>query len=252
VTNPRQKKLLNLINETGYCSVEELAEQLEVSTQTIRRDIKKLHEERLLIRHHGGASSPDTKTNLDYEVRKDIDTEQKNAIAEKIASVIPDNSTIFITIGTTSEAVALHLLNKSNLQIITNSLRVANILHRNPSFDVLIPSGKIKAFNGGIDGTEAISFISKFRFDYLITSTASIDVDGTLLEYDLNESLITQNAMGSARHVMIALDSSKFIPKGSIEMGHIRDAHYLFTDEELPPDLASSVASTDTELVICK
>jgi DeoR/GlpR family transcriptional regulator of sugar metabolism len=138
------------------------------------------------------------------------------------------------------------------LQIITNSLRVANILHRNPSFDVLIPSGKIKAFNGGIVGTEAISFISKFRFDYLITSTASIDVDGTLLEYDLNESLITQNAMGSARHVMIAIDSSKFIPKGSIEMGHIRDAHYLFTDEELPPDLASSVASTDTKLVICK
>lgn len=252
MTNPRQNQLLKLVNETGYCSVEELAEQLDVSTQTIRRDIKKLNEEKLLIRHHGGASSPDTKTNLDYEVRKVTDTEQKNAIAEKIASVIPDNATIFMTIGTTNEVIASHLLKKNNLQIITNSLRVANILHQNPSFDVLIPSGKIKSFNGGIVGTEALSFISNFRFDYLITSTASIDVDGTLLEYDLNESLITQSAMKSARHVMIALDSSKFVPKGSIEMGHIGDANYLFTDEKPPTELASSVAATNTELVICK
>ncbi len=252
MTNPRQNQLLKLVNEKGYCTVEELAEQLDVSTQTIRRDIKKLNEEKLLIRHHGGASSPDTKTNLDYEVRKVSETEQKNAIAKKIVEMIPDNSTIFITIGTTNEVIAKHLLQKNNLQIITNSLRVANILHQNNSFDVLIPSGKVKAFNGGIVGTEALGFISKFRFDYLITSTASIDVDGTLLEYDLNESLITQTAMKSARHVMIALDSSKFVPKGSIEMGHISEANYLVTDSELPKELAGAVKSTGVELLICQ
>ncbi|RKF20892.1 DeoR/GlpR transcriptional regulator [Alginatibacterium sediminis] len=252
MTNPRQKQLLKLINDKGYCSVEELAESLDVSTQTIRRDIKKLNEEKLLVRHHGGASSPDTTTNLDYEVRKVTDTEQKNAIASKIASMIPDNSTIFLTIGTTIEVIASQLLEKKNLQIITNSLRVANILHRNPNFDVLIPGGKVKASNGGIVGTQALEFIDKFRFDYLITSTASIDVDGTLLEYDLNESLITQTVMKSARHVMIAMDSSKFVPKGSIEMGHIGETDYLFTDTSLPEELAEAMMKTDTKLVICE
>ncbi|MFA0084630.1 DeoR/GlpR family DNA-binding transcription regulator [Vibrio sp. E150_011] len=251
MTNPRQDKLLQLVDDKGYYTVEELAEMLDVSTQTIRRDIKKLSEDRLVIRHHGGASSPSTKTNLDYEVRKVSETDQKNAIAKRIADIIPDNSTVFITIGTTAEVIASHLLNKNNLQIITNSLRVANVLHGNKTFDVLIPSGKVKAFNGGIVGTEAMDFISNFRFDYLITSAASIDVDGTLLEYDLSETLITQTVMKSARHIMVALDSTKFIPKGSIELGPISKATYLFTDSPLTEELSSIVSKGQTAVEVC-
>ncbi|USD67722.1 DeoR/GlpR family DNA-binding transcription regulator [Vibrio sp. SCSIO 43136] len=252
MTNPRQDKLLKLVIDKGYYTVEDLAEQLDVSTQTIRRDIKKLSDERLLIRHHGGASSPATKTNLDYEVRKVSETSEKNAIAKRIAEMIPDNSTVFITIGTTMEVVASHLLNKSNLQVITNSLRVANILHSNKTFDVLIPSGKVKATNGGIAGTEALDFIANFRFDYLVTSAGSMDVDGTLLEYDLNETLITQKAMSSARHVMLALDSTKFIPKGSIQLGHIRDASFLFTNEPVSPELRATAEKEGVNLEVCE
>lgn len=251
MTNPRQDKLLKLVIEKGYYTVEELAEQLDVSTQTIRRDIKKLSDDRLLIRHHGGASSPASKTNLDYEVRKSSETDEKNAIAASIAEMIPDSSTVFITIGTTAEIIASHLLKKSNLQVITNSLRVANILHSNKSIDVLIPSGKVKATNGGIIGTEAIDFISNFRFDYLLTSAGSIDVDGTLLEYDLNETLLVQTVMKSARHVFVALDSTKFVPKGSIELGHIREATILFTDKELPREVAKSIQSEDVAVEVC-
>ncbi|WEM45262.1 DeoR/GlpR family DNA-binding transcription regulator (plasmid) [Photobacterium sp. DA100] len=252
MTNPRQDKLIKLVIDKGYYTVEELAEKLDVSTQTIRRDIKKLSEERLVIRHHGGASSPASKTNLDYEVRKVSATEQKHAIGKAIADLIPDGSTVFITIGTTAEVIASHLADKKNLQVITNSLRVANVLHNNKSIDVLIPSGKIKAFNGGIVGTEALDFISHFRFDYLITSAASMDVDGTLLEYDLNETVITQTVMKSARHVIIALDSSKFIPKGSIELGHIKEATYLFTDQPLSANLESVAKQGETEVKVCE
>lgn len=251
MTNPRQDKLIQLVNDKGYYSVEELAEMLDVSTQTIRRDIKKLSNERLVIRHHGGASSPATKNNLDYEVRKVSDTEQKHAIGKAIAELIPDNSTVFITIGTTAEVIASHLASKNNLQVITNSLRVANVLHTNKSIDVLIPSGKVKAFNGGIVGTEAMDFISNFRFDYLVTSAASIDVDGTLLEYDLNETMITQTVMKSARHVMVAMDSSKFIPKGSITLANIKDVSYFFTDKQPSPSIEAAAKQGDTELVIC-
>lgn len=252
MTNPRQDKLLQLVNDKGYYTVEELAEMLDVSTQTIRRDIKKLSEDRLVIRHHGGASSPATKTNLDYEVRRVSETEQKNAIAKRVAERIPDNSTVFITIGTTAEVIASHLLNKNNLQIITNSLRVANVLHSNKTFDVLIPSGKIKAFNGGIVGTEALDFVSNFRFDFLITSAGSIDIDGTLLEYDLNETLITQTVMKSARNVMVALDSSKFIPKGSIELGPISMASCLYTDAPISKELETIVLNGGTQIEICQ
>lgn len=251
MTNPRQDKLIKLVNDKGYYSVEELAELLDVSTQTIRRDIKKLNNDRLVIRHHGGASSPATKNNLDYEVRKVSDTEQKHAIGKAIADLIPDNSTVFITIGTTAEVIASHLAKKNNLQVITNSLRVASVLHTNKSIDVLIPSGKVKAFNGGIVGTEAMDFISNFRFDYLVTSAASVDVDGTLLEYDLNETMITQTVMKSARHVLVAMDSSKFIPKGSITLANIEDVTYFLTDKKPSPTIEAAAKKGDTKLVIC-
>lgn len=252
MTNPRQDKLLQLVIDKGYCTVEELAELLEVSTQTIRRDIKKLSEERLIVRHHGGASSPSSTINLDYEIRKVSETDEKNAIGKRIAEVIPDNSTVFITIGTTAEVIASHLLKKNDLQIVTNSLRVANILHSNKSFDVLIPSGKIRASNGGVIGTEALDFISNFRFDYMITSAGSMDLDGTLLEYDLNETAVAQSVMSSARNVFVALDSTKFVPKGSIELGNIKDATVFFTDEEPPADIKEMLDSSKVQVEICK
>lgn len=252
MTNPRQDKLLKLVMDNGYCTVEDLAETLDVSTQTIRRDIKKLSDDRLLVRHHGGASSLSSTVNLDYEIRKVSETDQKNAIGERIAEMIPDNSTIFITIGTTAEVIASHLLKKNNLQIITNSLRVANILHANMSFDVLIPGGKVKAKNGGIVGNQAVEFINNFRFDYLITSAGSIDADGTLLEYDLGETSIAQLVMKSARNVFVALDSTKFVPKGSIELGNISQATVFFTDHIPPKNIVSVLEQNNVQLEVCK
>lgn len=252
MTNPRQDKLLKLVIDKGYCTVEELAEVLDVSTQTIRRDIKKLSDERLLVRHHGGASSPSSTVNLDYEIRKVSETDEKNAIGARIADMIPDNSTVFLTIGSTTEIIASHLAKRNNLQVITNSLRVANVLHSNKSFDVLIPSGKIRASNGGIIGTETLDFIKNFRFDYMITSAGSIDQDGTLLEYDLNETAVAQAVMKSARNVFVALDSTKYVPKGSIELGNIKQATVFFTDTAPPADIQSVMDAGNVKLEICK
>ena len=252
MTNPRQEKLLQLVADKDYCTVEELAELLQVSTQTIRRDIKKLSEKKLVLRHHGCVRSLSSTVNLDYEIRKVSETIEKNAIGERIAQMIPNNSTIFITVGTTAEVIANHLLKRNDLQIMTNSLRVANILHTNKSFDVLIPGGRIRASNGGIAGTEVMDFIKNFRFDYLITSAGSMDEDGTLLEYDLNETAIAQSVMKSARHLFIALDSTKFVPKGSIELGNIKDATILFIDKEPPSDIQNMLDSSGVQVEICK
>jgi len=251
MTNPRQSELLQLVSDKGYCSVEELADILDVSTQTIRRDIKKLSSENLLVRHHGGVRSFTNSVNLDYETRKVSETEEKNAIGERIAEMIPDKSTIFITIGTTAEVIASHLLKKKDLQVMTNSLRVANILHSNKNMDVLIPGGRIRTSNGGITGTEVMDFIKHFRFDYLITSAGSMDADGTLLEYDLNETAITQSVMESARNVFVALDSTKFFPKGSIELGNISDATVFFTDKEPPTGIRRMLDDANLQVELC-
>lgn len=128
--NPRHDQLLTLIADRGYMNIDELAQLLDVSTQTVRRDIRKLSEQGLITRHHGGAGRASSVVNTAFEQREVSLTEEKRAIAEAIADYIPDGSTIFITIGTTVEHVARALLNHNHLRIITNSLRVAHILYK--------------------------------------------------------------------------------------------------------------------------
>ena len=113
--NPRHDQLLTLIADRGYMNIDELAQLLDVSTQTVRRDIRKLSEQGLITRHHGGAGRASSVVNTAFEQREVSLTEEKRAIAEAIADYIPDGSTIFITIGTTVEHVARALLNHNHL-----------------------------------------------------------------------------------------------------------------------------------------
>ena len=190
--NPRHDQLLMLIAERGYMNIDELANLLDVSTQTVRRDIRKLSEQGLITRHHGGAGRASSVVNTAFEQREVSQTEEKKAIAEAVADYIPDGSTIFITIGTTVEHVARALLNHNHLRIITNSLRVAHILYHNPRFEVMVPGGTLRSHNSGIIGPSAASFVSYFRADYLVTIVVAIESDGALMEFDVNEANVVK------------------------------------------------------------
>lgn len=249
--NPRHDELLQLVNETGYVSVEELAERLSVSTQTIRRDIKKLSDDKLLVRHHGGAGRSSSVVNLDYNVRQSTQTQEKEAIGQKIADYVHDNSTIFLTIGTTTEIIAKHLLQKSGLRIITNSINVAAILYSKPDFDVMITGGMLQAHNGGVIGPTVTEFVKKFRVDYLITSCGSVEEDGALLDYDFSEVAVVQTVMSNARNILIAADSTKWNTSAAIELGNLKEMSALFTDTVPSKPTRSLLEANDVELHIC-
>lgn len=100
----RHNKIIELVNQLGYVSTEELVAQLDVSSQTIRRDLNELAEKNLIRRHHGGAGMPSNSENSDYTERKQFFSEQKNEIARHVAAMIPNGASLFLDIGTTSEA----------------------------------------------------------------------------------------------------------------------------------------------------
>nr|WP_321442826.1 DeoR/GlpR family DNA-binding transcription regulator [uncultured Cohaesibacter sp.] len=250
VGNPRHDSLLKEVNDKGYVSVEELTELLDVSAQTIRRDIKKLSDQKLLIRHHGGAARNSSVVNLDYAVRQVSETEEKEAIAKALVAQIPDNSSVFLAIGTTTEIIARHLLQHSGLQVITNSMRVANVLYQKQDFNVMVPGGKLRSTNGGIIGSTALDFINHFRVDYLVASCGSIDADGTLLDYEFNEVIMVQNMMKTARNIFIAADSTKFNTTATVELGHIRSISALFTDANPPSDIKMQLDQHGAKLFV--
>lgn len=115
-------------------------EQFSVSPQTIRRDLNDLADQKMILRHHGGTSClPSSSVNTSWHDRKATQTQEKERIARKVASEIPDGATLFIDIGTTPEAVAHALLNHNDLRIVTNNLNVANTLMVKEDFTLSWP-----------------------------------------------------------------------------------------------------------------
>jgi len=121
----RQELIMELIQQNGFVSTEQLVDHFRVTPQTIRRDLNELAGQHRLRRHHGGAGSDSSTVNTAYKAGKIMALEAKEKIARALVDMIPDNSSMFINIGTTTETIAKALLERNNLQVVTNNLHVA-------------------------------------------------------------------------------------------------------------------------------
>lgn len=246
----RHKKIIELVHQFGYISTEELVSHLDVSSQTIRRDLNELAENNHIRRHHGGAATPSNTENSDYADRKQFFSQEKIAISAKVASLIPNGASLFIDIGTTAEAVANALLNHQNLRIITNNLNAAHILMQKEDFKITIAGGILRT-DGGIIGEATVNFINQFRVDYCILGISAIETDGSMMDYDYHEVQVKRALMRNARHIMLVTDHSKFSRNAIVKLGDIKEVHSLFTDNELPQFLNDHLSYSDVTIYIC-
>ncbi|AXO60891.1 DeoR/GlpR family DNA-binding transcription regulator [Ectopseudomonas oleovorans] len=227
---PRQHDILNLARDRGYVSIDELAQAFAVTPQTIRRDINLLAEHGLLRRTHGGAACESSSIqNTAYGMRAGQMREEKQRIAEAVAAQIPDHASLFINIGTTTEAIARELQSHKGLKIITNNLHVAAQLSAKADFEVLVAGGTVRS-DGGIVGQAAVDFIQQFKVDYAIVGISGIDDDGSLLDFDYQEVRVSQAIIDNARQVFLAVDSSKFGRNAVVRLGSIALVDRVFTD----------------------
>ena len=139
--SPRHADIVAMAKENGRVTVEDLAGHFGVSPQTIRKDLNDLCNQRHLTRIHGGALFPSGIENVEYEARRKIAADEKSAIGKAAALIIPDGASLFINIGTTTEAVGEALLDHDGLMVITNNINVANRLRVYPSIEVVIAGG---------------------------------------------------------------------------------------------------------------
>src|SRR6201996_1756794 len=134
----RQNDIVALARATGRVTVEDLAVRFDVTPQTIRRDLNDLCDRRVLTRTHGGALISSSVENLSYEARRFIAADAKRAIGTAAAALIPNKSSLFINIGTTTEEVANALTAHEDLLVITNNLNVAMTLYPHPTIEVIV------------------------------------------------------------------------------------------------------------------
>jgi len=248
--NQRQQEILTLVHQQGFVSIETLAQNFNVTPQTIRRDINALCDRQLLTRHHGGAGLSSSVENVAYATRQVMHLKEKRSIAQMTANHIPDRASIFINIGTTTEEIAKALLKHTDLRIITNNLNVAAILRSNPSFEIIIAGGIVRQRDGGITGEATIDFIRQFKVDFGIIGISSIDVDGALLDFDYHEVRVAQAIIENSRQVFLAADHTKFERNAMIRLGDIEQIDALFTDQYPPEHIAALLAEKNVALYV--
>jgi DeoR family glycerol-3-phosphate regulon repressor len=245
---PRQHDILALARERGYVSIDELAQAFAVTPQTIRRDINQLAEQGLLRRTHGGAASEASSTqNTAYTMRAGQMREEKQRIAAAIAAHIPDHASLFINIGTTTEAIARELLKRKGLKVITNNLQVAAQLSAKADFEVLVTGGTVRS-DGGIVGQSTVDFIQQFKVDFALVGISGIDEDGSLLDFDYQEVRVSQAIIDNARQVFLAVDSSKFGRNAVVRLGSITLVDRVFTDAAPSPTIKRLLAENKVQL----
>jgi len=245
----RQTAILEIAKQRGRVLVDELAAQFAVTPQTIRKDLNDLCDRKLMARTHGGAILASGIENVGYEARSQIAAREKTAIAEAVAKLIPNDASLFINIGTTTEAVAQALLQHQGLMVITNNINVAHIMRPYPQIEVVIVGGVVRSSDGGIVGEAAIDFIRQFKVDYAIVGTSAIDEDGSLLDYDFREVKVAQAIIANTRHVILASDSTKFARTAPVRIGSLKQIHTFVTDFCPSDSVREFCAANEVDLI---
>ena len=247
--NYRQSEILAKLRQSGRVGVEELATHFGVTLQTIRRDLNELSEAKALVRVHGGAMIASGVANLAYEARQLVAQRAKRRIGEAAARLVPDNASLFINIGTTTEEVAKALSGHSGLLVITNNLHVASELYRHAGVEVIVTGGTVRQGDGGIVGAMTVAHIEKFRVDLAIVGASAIDADGTLLDFDVREVESSRAIVEHARRVVLVADSSKFSRSAPVKIASFSEIDIFVTDRLPSEDIAEMCRRFGVEVI---
>jgi len=201
------------------------------------------------MRFHGGASLLTSLEYTDFEIRRKIADQEKQAIGKAVASLIPNNIALMINAGTTTAAVALQLKHHTGLKIVPDNVSIANDLRLFEGIEIMVPSGVVRRSDGAILGETAVDFIRMFRADISVIGAAAISRDGALLDYDLREANVARAIIECSEHVILAADSTKFLGKGPVQISHLSHVDTLVTDQCKDSNLIELCKKHDVDLI---
>ncbi|NNU81701.1 DeoR/GlpR transcriptional regulator [Halovulum dunhuangense] len=246
----RQSEIIEIAKAEGKVVVEDLAQRFNVTLQTIRRDLTELAAMGKLDRVHGGAMLASGVTNIEYESRRGLHSDAKEKIARACADRIPDDSSLFLNIGTTTEAVARALLGHRNLMVVTNNINVANTLMGNPECEVIVAGGQLRRSDGGLVGDVTADMVRQFKVDFAVIGASALDEDGDLLDFDYREVRVSQAIIRQARRTILVADSSKFTRSAPVRIGSLNEIDSFITEAEPPEKVRQLCRTGGTEIVI--
>ena len=246
----RQNEILASVRARGACSIVELANQLQVSDETIRRNIKPLVRQGLVEKVHGGiVLSQKHGPEPPFEKRMNERVEAKQAISALLAGIIADGDSIMLDTGSTTAYVARALGEHRDLSVVTNCTEIARTLAREPSNRVHLCGGALRADDWATFGSAAIDFVRQFHVDYAILSIGGVTDNGNFMDYHLEEAEFSRAVIEQAKKTIVVADHGKFGNPSFIRVCGFEQVDMVVVDRPPPASFLSGFREAGVELL---
>lgn len=233
----RQRLIMQEIQLHGGVRVSDLVRRFGVSTMTIRRDLEALSMRGFVQKVHGGATLPMMRATDEpgFAVKSSRQLAEKDAIAAAAAAMISPGSSVAISAGTTTFAMARHLIDIPGLTVVTNSIPVADVLHQSQSLDrTVILTGGVRTPSNALVGTVAISALRSLHVDMVFMGVHGMDDKAGLTTPNLLEAETNQAMIGSGGGFVVLADHTKWSTVGLSRFADLADVDVVVSDDLLP------------------
>lgn len=248
----RQELILGEVRTTGGARVSVLVERLGVSDMTVRRDIDALAERGLVTRVHGGATVAGSSVDEPgFAAKSGLHTAAKQAIATAAARLIEPGASVALSAGTTTHAVASALLGVPRLTVVTNSLRVAEVMHESAREDMtVVLTGGERTPSDALVGPVAVAALRRLHVDWLLMGVHGMDAEAGFTTPNLVEAETNRALVASARQVAVVVDNSKWGVVGLSTIATLAEVDVVVSDVDLALDARHILESSCGRLVL--
>jgi DeoR family fructose operon transcriptional repressor len=236
----RHESILQALAQQGQVNTQQLASQLGVTHETVRKDLIYLQERGLLRRVHAGAVSPRSVAHEPWIGDRTTFTSEKRHIAAAALELVPTSGAVLIDSGTTTAALAAQMQPSSALQVLTNSLPVAlTLLPKVGSVTTL--GGRVRPETQATADEWALSHLSEVRVDVAFIGANAASPDQGLATPDRSEAAVKRAFIRAARRRVLLADHSKFERESVYAFATLTDIDVLVTDARMSPRTAAAL-----------
>lgn len=246
----RQNEIIKLLQEFRSVKIADLCKRLDVTRETIRKDLYEMEERGLIKKVHGGAILNKASFETKYANRKSTNNEEKQSIAKNAAEFVSDGDTIYIDYGTTALYFTRELMNKKDLTIITNSLPIASELTEYTEFEVVVIGGVIRKNENSLFGPIAYRSIENLFVDIGFFGIGGIDSKAGYTNFHMGESEVSRLMVKHSQKRVMMADYTKFNTVALNKVASFEDIHVLITDEKADQETLQAIKNNNTSVIV--
>lgn len=249
ILSQRHDKIIALLADAGVLSAHQLSQQLGVSVQTIRTDLRDLDAAALVQRKNGAVRLRNLE-NIAYAPRLDASSSEKKRIAVAIASLIGDGARIALGTGTTVEHCARELAGLQDLFVVTNSIHAVMALQHAPRAVIELAGGTVRLRDLDVINTTVRDFFAGFRMDYAIFSCGGLSKSGDIVDYNSDEITARTSVSDCAKQKILVVDSAKYGRDLPCVMHQIWDYDVVVTEAELSKEIRQKCRQAGCRIIV--